>query len=252
MELHERLTGQTFQLNDFLLRKRMDRRQCNHEVIRVNHFFVKFGTAVWRQRARESQINPTVVKSRELLVGVQLIEAQFHIRKIAPKVCTSMGRIGAEAVPKKPMPKAPTSPRAARCANRCASAERRRISLRLPQETLFAAVSWTRRFVRSNNFTPIPLQDESSFSAKRLGLRQRARSLGIKVSSHRGEVSEMAKFQQYPKTIIVKYDYYKQIIRFTRFRKLCDGKSVNGTSPVTKNELKYKRERQRMKTSFER
>jgi len=61
----------------------------------------------------------------------------------------------------------------------------------------------------------------------------------VKVPSHSREISEMAKFHE--RSIIAKSDYYKQIIRFPRFQKPCDGKNVDGISPDDRNELKIQK-----------
>jgi hypothetical protein len=53
----------------------------------------------------------------------------------------------------------------------------------------------------------------------------------VKVSGHSREISKMAKFHE--RIIIVKSDYYKHIIRFSRFQKPGHGESVNGKCPAT-------------------
>src|SRR5580658_7937008 len=70
MKLHKGLCGQTLQADNLLPGETMSCWQGDDQVVGVNHFLVKFGTVLWRQWARESQVNLTLVEGRKLLVRV--------------------------------------------------------------------------------------------------------------------------------------------------------------------------------------
>ncbi len=84
MELDERFPGQGFQMDNFLLCQSVLRGQGNNQSVRVNQFFLKFRTAVWRKRARKSQMDVAFVEGGKLLVRVHLEQAQFYVRECAP------------------------------------------------------------------------------------------------------------------------------------------------------------------------
>ena len=83
VELHERLGGETFQPDDFLLCERVFGGQGNGQLVVVDLFLLEFSAAVRRERPRKSQINAALVQGGKLLVRVQLEEAQFNVGKFA-------------------------------------------------------------------------------------------------------------------------------------------------------------------------
>ena len=84
MELNKRFSGQAFQADDPLLCARVCFRKGNNKLIDIDNFFLEFLTPVCRQRAGKPQLDATVIERVKLLIRIQLIQLQFHIRKLAP------------------------------------------------------------------------------------------------------------------------------------------------------------------------
>src|SRR5205085_11511905 len=83
VELHERLGGETFQPDDFLLCERVFGGQGNGQLVVVNLFLLELRAAIRRERPRKSQINAALVECCKLLVRIQLQEAQINVGKFA-------------------------------------------------------------------------------------------------------------------------------------------------------------------------
>ena len=232
VELHERLGGETFQPDDFLLCERVFGGQGNGQLVVVNLFLLEFRAAVGRKRSRKSQINAALIKRGKLLARVQLKEAQFNVGKFEA-IGVHQGRQNrARGCPEK------TNAQDAHLA--AGRSLRKPLGfggtaedfLGLPQESSSCGGQLDSAFGAEQQFyTEFVFEIEDSLGDCGLGHVQATRRFAVvQILSNGRKVTKMAEFHWWRK-LIAKYDYYKHIIRFLRLENSCDRGSVNGMEP---------------------